>query len=314
MSAPPPRPTRITGSTRGRGQPRPVGIIHPDDRPVGQPRREERRLGLEVGLHVGVEVQVVLGQVGEGRHREAAPRHPAQGQGVGGDLHGRHLDPGADHAGEQPLEVRRLRAWCAPPAPPRRRSEPRRCPPLPEPGRRRPRSTPPDGKSWSSRWSRSPRPVAGAARGRRAPSRPGGPWPPGCRARSGPGLRPAGSSSTHTAAAPAARAWLTKRCPSTVNPRTAMNSTPGPAARESWVTSEISDGRIALQPPSRQGGQLSQGGRLRGHRGALPTGAGPPAPQRRRSGPPPSPRWHLPEERRAPPPPPPGGRRWAPCR
>ena len=78
-----PRPTRITGSAVAAASRCPVGIVHPDHRPRRQLRGEQRGLGLEVGLHVGVEVQVVLGQVGEGRPPRSGspPPGPVPGRG-----------------------------------------------------------------------------------------------------------------------------------------------------------------------------------------------------------------------------------------
>ena len=51
---------------------------------------------------------------------------------------------------------------------------------------------------------------------------------------------PEGGSSEHTARAPFLRAASTKRLPSVTRPRIATKSDPGPARRESWVTSAIS--------------------------------------------------------------------------
>jgi hypothetical protein len=82
-----------------------VGVVDVDH-PEGRERLgEQATLGLEVVVQVGVEVEVVLGQVGEDGRPEAGAVDPAQGQAVAGHLHGRRLDAGVGHLGQQPLEV-----------------------------------------------------------------------------------------------------------------------------------------------------------------------------------------------------------------
>ena len=70
---------------------------------------EEQRLGLPVGLHGLVEIQVILGQIGKGRHRKGNAVHPVQEQGVGGNLHHHMGASGLGHLREQPLELKALR-------------------------------------------------------------------------------------------------------------------------------------------------------------------------------------------------------------
>ncbi len=69
---------------------------------------EQARLGGEVVLHVGVEVEVLRGEVGERPDREARAGHPAEREGVAGDLHGHVRRAALHHRGEQRLQVGRL--------------------------------------------------------------------------------------------------------------------------------------------------------------------------------------------------------------
>ncbi len=83
-----------------------VGVDHPAARPLG---REQRRLGGLVLLERGVEVQVVLGEVGEGGDVEDQPVDPAQRQRVAADLHRHRGDPPLAHDREQAVQVGSLR-------------------------------------------------------------------------------------------------------------------------------------------------------------------------------------------------------------
>src|SRR6185437_16306241 len=67
------------------GQPRAVRVVDIDD-PGGRATVEQQCLGPEVALHVVVEVQVVLGQIGEGADREVGTAHPPLDKRVRGDL------------------------------------------------------------------------------------------------------------------------------------------------------------------------------------------------------------------------------------
>ena len=62
-------------------------------------------LGRSVRAHVPVEVEVVLGEVGEGRDRELGRGDPAQFQGMRRDLGRDHVGSQIAHLGEQTLEV-----------------------------------------------------------------------------------------------------------------------------------------------------------------------------------------------------------------
>jgi hypothetical protein len=72
-------------------------------------RLEQEPLGCEVLLHVGVEVQMVLGQVREGGHREADARGAADRERVRGDLHRAGRVARLEHRTKQRLQVDRLR-------------------------------------------------------------------------------------------------------------------------------------------------------------------------------------------------------------
>ena len=65
---------------------------------------EQQALGLAIGLHGPVKIQVVPGEVGENPRLEPQPRRPAQGQGVGGNLHHHMGAPRLLHPGQQALE------------------------------------------------------------------------------------------------------------------------------------------------------------------------------------------------------------------
>ena len=98
----------VDGAGGARGQPDTPLVVDADDGVLG-PSVEEGGLGREVVLHVAVEVQVVLGEVGEGADREPRARHPAQGERVARHLH-RHVgDAGLTHHREERLQVGRLR-------------------------------------------------------------------------------------------------------------------------------------------------------------------------------------------------------------
>ncbi len=71
--------------------------------------REELALGREVLLDVGVVVEVVAGEVGEERGREAHAGHPPLGQRVRGDLHRAGRVPRLEHAPEELLQLGRVR-------------------------------------------------------------------------------------------------------------------------------------------------------------------------------------------------------------
>ena len=76
---------------------------------LGLPGDEQSALGLKVVLHVGVEVEVVLGEVGEGGDREADPIASPQRKRMRGDLHRAGSIAPVEHPPEGGLEVDRLR-------------------------------------------------------------------------------------------------------------------------------------------------------------------------------------------------------------
>src|SRR5690606_27685429 len=66
----------------GHGGEAPAGrVVDPDHRSLGQVGLEEPGRGEEVALHVAVEVEVVLGQVGEGGDGETRRVDPVHGEG-----------------------------------------------------------------------------------------------------------------------------------------------------------------------------------------------------------------------------------------
>jgi hypothetical protein len=70
---------------------------------------EEQRFRSPVRVHVAVEVQMILGEVGEGAHRELAAVHAAQLQAVGRDLHDHRVHARVSHAAQRALKVEALR-------------------------------------------------------------------------------------------------------------------------------------------------------------------------------------------------------------
>ena len=90
---------RAGAAAQDRGAPGIVGVI---DRLVAL--AEEPSLGCGVALHGAVEIQVVLGEVGEGRHRKVEAIHPVQCQGVGGDLHHAVLASPVRHPPQQAVD------------------------------------------------------------------------------------------------------------------------------------------------------------------------------------------------------------------
>ncbi len=68
---------------------------------------EENRLGLSVVFEVAVEVEVVGGEVGEGRSRKAQTVHPVEPQGVGGDLHRHVAHAVLPNPGEELVQIQR---------------------------------------------------------------------------------------------------------------------------------------------------------------------------------------------------------------
>ncbi len=96
------------GARRDRGgleqapSPRVVRVHHRGPRVRG---REQPRLRAEVGVHRRVVVEMILGEVREGRHVEHHAAHAMLVERVGGDLHRHGLDPVPPHPGEQPVQV-----------------------------------------------------------------------------------------------------------------------------------------------------------------------------------------------------------------
>ena len=73
------------------------------------PGSEECRFGGEVLFHAAVQVQVVLGQVGETSHVEHHGVNPAEGQGMGRNLHGGAIQALLGHDGQQGMHIGGLR-------------------------------------------------------------------------------------------------------------------------------------------------------------------------------------------------------------
>ena len=107
------RQPRAAGRLQVGGKPPTVGVVDVDDgrrRAIaGVGRHEQESLRREVVLHARVEVEVVLGEVGEGRDVEVDRGGTTELEGVRGDLH--HAGPvaGVEHPPERPLQVDRLR-------------------------------------------------------------------------------------------------------------------------------------------------------------------------------------------------------------
>jgi hypothetical protein len=100
-------------------QPSGPRTVEVDDAARGERRREQPRLGCQVGLHRAVPVEVVLGEVGVGRDREAGPVDASEVEPVGGHLHRDRVDPAGPHPAQQPLQVRpsgvvRTPGWASP--------------------------------------------------------------------------------------------------------------------------------------------------------------------------------------------------------
>ena len=90
------------------GQAGAVGVVDVDHGDLRPPFGEQQAFRLEVLLHRAVEVEMVLGEVGEDRHREVDRIGPVELERVGG-----HLDRAGDvasveHLPEGSLEVDRL--------------------------------------------------------------------------------------------------------------------------------------------------------------------------------------------------------------
>ena len=83
------------------------GVIQVDDRFVTS--AEQLCLGIPVGLHGLVEIQVVLRQVGKGRHIVAHPAHPVQGNGVAGYLHHSIFAACLTHSIKEALQLQAFR-------------------------------------------------------------------------------------------------------------------------------------------------------------------------------------------------------------
>lgn len=75
---------------------------------LGLSFEEELPLGLEIALHALVEVQMVLGQIGEGCNVEINHVDPAQLQPVRADLHNHVLDPLFDRLFQNPDKIQGL--------------------------------------------------------------------------------------------------------------------------------------------------------------------------------------------------------------
>src|SRR5574341_458779 len=77
-------------------------------RRVGREAGEQQELCPEVGLHVLVKIKMVLRQVCERRRGKGAPFGPAQGEGVGRDLHHAVRRAAGDHLRQELLKVEGL--------------------------------------------------------------------------------------------------------------------------------------------------------------------------------------------------------------
>ena len=84
-----------------------VRIVRVDDRVVAA--GEQLRLGIAVGIHGFVEIQMVLRQIGKGRHRVVDTADTVQGDGVAGNLHHHILASGSVHLRKQLLQFQTVR-------------------------------------------------------------------------------------------------------------------------------------------------------------------------------------------------------------
>ena len=84
-----------------------VRVVPVDHRPAAP--AEELRLGIAVGIHGLVEIQMILRQIGKGRHIVVNAADPLQGDGMTGNLHHHMGTAGIPHLRKQGLKLKALR-------------------------------------------------------------------------------------------------------------------------------------------------------------------------------------------------------------